>query len=288
MIAVIGATGQTGSATVKELIALGESPLCIVRNADKARSVLGVHANTAVAEITDKPALTKALAGIKRLFMVTGHNPQSGEQQIGILEAAEAAGVEFVVKVSGGRDIVGPNAESVVGRGHHAVEERMKRGKFAWCVLSPGLFMQNMLGQAASIKGDSKIVQPYAKDFPLAFVDVRDTAAVGARVLRDPKKHAGKVYTFTGPATNFENFAKDFSAVLGKPVTYVGVTIEQSEAAMKARNMPDWLVAHLVAIARAGNKGAFSKENTQTVRDIVGRAPYTTRQFVEAYKGAFV
>ena len=37
----------------------------------------------------------------------------------------------------------------------------------------------------------------------------------------------------------------------------------------------------------AGNKGAFSKENTQPIRDIVGRAPYTTRQFVEAYKSAF-
>ena len=288
MIAVIGATGQTGSATVKELIALGEDPLCIVRNADKARSVLGAHARVTVAEITDRPALTKSLAGIKRLFIVTGHNPQSGEQQIGILEAAEAAGVEFVVKVSGGRDIVGPDAESLVGRGHHAVEERMKRGKFSWCILSPGLFMQNMLGQAASIKGDGKIVQPYAANFPLAFVDVRDTGAVGARVLRDPARHSGKVYTFTGPVTTFENFAQDFTAVLGKPVSYVGVTVEQAEAAMKARNMPDWLVAHLVAIARAGNRGAFSKENTQTIRDIVGRAPFTTRQFVETHKGAFL
>jgi uncharacterized protein YbjT (DUF2867 family) len=288
MIAVIGATGHTGSATVKELRALGEDPLSIVRNVDKANTVLGAEARTAVAEITDRPALTKALAGVKRLFIVTGHNPQSGEQQIGILEAAEAAGVEFVVKVSGGRFIVGPDVESVVGRGHHAVEERMKRGKFAWCILSPGLFMQNMLGQAASIKADGKIVQPYPKDFPMAFVDVRDTGAVGARVLRDPSGHAGKVYTFTGPLTSFEAFARDFTEVLGKPVAYVGVTIEQAEAAMKSRNMPDWLVAHLVAIARAGNEGAFSNENTQTIRDIVGRAPYTTRQFVEAYKSAFV
>ena len=287
-IAVIGATGQTGSATVKELVALGANPLCIVRNADKARTVLGANARTAIAEITDRPALSKALAGVESLFIVTGHNPQSGEHQIGILEAAEAAGVGFVVKVSGGRDIVGPDVESIVGRGHHAVEERMKRGKFDWCILSPGLFMQNMLGQAASIKGDGKIVQPYAKDFPMAFVDVRDTGAVAARVLQDPGKHAGKVYSFTGPATTFGNFAADFTAVLGKPVAYVGVTIEQAEAAMKARNMPDWLVAHLVAIARAGNKGAFSKENTQAVREIVGRAPLTTRQFVEAYKGAFV
>jgi uncharacterized protein YbjT (DUF2867 family) len=288
MIAVIGATGHTGSATVKELRNLGDDPLCIVRNADKARTVLGADARTAIAEITDKPALAKALQGVKHLFVVTGHNPQSGEQQIGILEAAKEAGVEFVVKVSGGRDIVGADAESVVGRGHHAVEEALRRGGFDWCILSPGLFMQNMLGQAASIKADGKIVQPYPGDLPMAFVDVRDTGAVGARILRDPAKHAGKIYSFTGAVTTFEAFAKDFTAVLGKPVAYVGVTIEQAEAAMRSRNMPDWLVAHLAAIARAGNKGAFSKENTQPIRDIVGRAPLTTRQFVEAYKGDFV
>ena len=69
MIAVIGATGNTGSATVRNL------------------------------------------------FVVTGHNPQSGEQQINILEAAKAAGVQFFVKVSGGRDIVGPEVGSLVGRG---------------------------------------------------------------------------------------------------------------------------------------------------------------------------
>jgi hypothetical protein len=56
---------------------------------------------------------------------------------------------------------------------------------------------------------------------------------------------------------------------------------------MKSRNMPDWLVAHLVSIARAGGKGAFSHENTQPIRDIVGRAPITTKQFAQDFKGAF-
>jgi NAD(P)H dehydrogenase (quinone) len=287
MIAVIGATGNTGSATVKELVSLGEDPLCIVRNVDKANKVLGANAKTAVAEITDRPALEKALRGIKSLFVVTGHNPQSGDQQINILEAAKEAGVEFFVKVSGGRDIVAPDSASVVGRGHYAVEEAMKESGLSWCILSPGLFMQNMFMQAESIKSEGKIVQPYPKDFPLAFVDVRDTGAIAARVLRDPSTHSGKVYSFTGLATNFEAFARDFSAVLGKPVNYVGVTIEQTEAAMKSRNMPDWLVEHLVAVAHLGAEGAFSTENTQPIRDIVGRAPLTTRQFVEAYQSVF-
>ena len=287
MIAVIGATGHTGSATVKELMALGEDPLCIVRNSDKAKTVLGPDARIAVVEITDRPGLEKALAGVERVFVVTGHSPESGDQQINILEAAKAAGVDFFVKVSGGKDVVGPDAESVVGRGHYAVEEAMKRSGLAWCVLRPGLFMQNMLAQAASIKNEGRIVQPYPKDFPIAFIDVRDTGAVGARILRDPSAHAGKVHSFTGAATDFETFARDFSEVLGKPVAYVGVSVEQLEAVMRSRNMPDWLVGHLVAIANAGNAGSFSKENTQLIQDLVGRAPLTTRQFVEAYKAAF-
>ena len=132
------------------------------------------------------------------------------------------------------------------------------------------------------------MVTAYPKDVPIAFIDVRDTGALGARVLRDPAKHAGKIYDFTGVTTNYEEFAKVFSEVLGRPVVYVAASLEAAAQAMKARNMPDWLVDHLTAMARAGGKGAFSKENTQPIRDIVGRAPITTRQFVQDYKAAFV
>ena len=63
-IVVIGATGNTGRAVVKELRALGQNPVCVVRNADKAREVLGVDAKTAVSELTDRQTLEKALAYI--------------------------------------------------------------------------------------------------------------------------------------------------------------------------------------------------------------------------------
>jgi hypothetical protein len=35
---------------------------------------------------------------------------------------------------------------------------------------------------------------------PLAFIVVRDTGAVGARILIDPRPHVGKTYEFTGRA----------------------------------------------------------------------------------------
>jgi uncharacterized protein YbjT (DUF2867 family) len=287
MYAVVGATGSTGRAVVKELEALGERPLSIVRNPSKAKEVLGADAKVAVAELDDRAGLAKALAGVKRVFIVTGHNPSSAAQQINVIEAAKTAGAEYVVKVSGGRAVTGPNVESVNGRAHFEIEEHLKTCGLQWCILSPGLFMQNMLGQAANIK-QGKIAQPWPKDVPVALIDVRDTGALGARVLREPGKHAGRIYSFTGPSTTYGEFANVIAETLRKPITYTALSLEQAEQGLKARGMPDWLVAHLLAMARAGAAGAFSNENMQPIRDIVGREPITIRQFVQDYRNAFV
>lgn len=71
MYAVVGA--NSGRAVVKELEGLGEKPVAIVRNADKAREVLGSSAKIAIAELDDRIGMTKALAGANRVFIVTGH-----------------------------------------------------------------------------------------------------------------------------------------------------------------------------------------------------------------------
>ena len=287
MIAVVGATGNTGRAVVNELKQLGQNPVCVVRNAEKAREVLGPDAKAAVAELTDRAALEKALQGVQSVFVVTGHNPGMVEQQNNVLDAAMKAGAKYLVRVSGGRAVVGPDSESVIGRSHYAIEGRLRDSGIGWVLLRPGLFMQNVFTQAAAIKNDNKMVLPFPKDLPVALIDVRDTGAVGARILIDPAPHAGKTYEFTGKLTNYGEFADVFSQVLGRAITYVGVTPEQAEQAMKSRGMPDWLVQHLVTIAKLGAKGAFSNESTGPIREIAKREPITTRQFVEDYKTMF-
>jgi uncharacterized protein YbjT (DUF2867 family) len=287
MIAVVGATGNTGRAVVNELKRLGQNPVCVVRNPEKAREVLGPDAKTAVAELTDRAALEKALQGVQSVFVVTGHNPGMVEQQNNVLDAAMKAGAKYLVRVSGGRAVVVPDSESVIGRSHYAIEERLRDSGIGWVILRPGLFMQNVFTQAAAIKNDSKMVLPFPKNLPVALTDVRDTGAIGARILIDPTSHAGKTYEFTGKLTNYGEFADVLSQVLGRTITYVGVTPEQAEQAMKSRGMPDWLVQHLFTIAKLGAKGAFSNESTGPIREIAKREPITTRRFVEDYKTMF-
>src|SRR5580692_8038267 len=132
-IAVVGATGNTGRAVFKELKALGQNPVAVVRNADKA-------------------ALEKALAGVESVFVVTGHNPGMVEQQNNVLDAAIKAGAKYLVRVSGGAAVAFPGTPSVVGQGHLAIEKRLKDSGIEWVILKPGLFMQNTFGQAAGIK----------------------------------------------------------------------------------------------------------------------------------------
>jgi uncharacterized protein YbjT (DUF2867 family) len=287
MIAVVGATGNTGRAVVKELKQLGHDPICIVRNADKAREVLGPQARTAVAELTDRAALGEALKAVTSVFVVTGHNPQMTEQQNNVLDAAVAAGAQYLVRVSGARALVAPDSQSVIGRGHDAIEKKLQDSGVKWVILRPGYFMQNTLAQSALVKNDGKLVQPFAADFPLAFVDVRDTGAVAARILVDPAPHAGKTYEFTGAQTTYGEFAEVFSKLLGRRIAYVAITPEQNEQAMKARGMPDWLIAHVRTITGIALAGGLSTAKTGPIQDLVNRAPRTTQQFVEDHKAAF-
>lgn len=286
-IVVIGATGNTGRAVVKELKALGQDPIAVVRNPDKAREVLGADVKTAVADLADKAALEKALKGADAVFLTTAVNPQLGEQNTNAIDAALAAGVKTLVRLSAGRAVVGPDSLAPAGRTHYAIDQRLRGLAIGWVILRPGLFMQNVLGQAAAIKTDSKIVMPYKPDFRLALIDVRDTGAVAARILIDPKPHLGKEYEFTGAMTSFGEVADVFSEVLGRKITYVGVTPEQAAEAMKARGLPDWLVAHALAVGRIGNAGGFSTVDTRVIQQIVKRDPITLKKFVTDHKALF-
>src|ERR1700735_2571379 len=116
MIAVVGATGNTGRAVVKELKQLGHAPICVVRNADKASEVLGDDAKIVVAELTDRAALAKADKGVTSFFVITGHNPNMVEQQNNVLYAVLEAGEEYLVRVSGSRFFILPDSAFVLGR----------------------------------------------------------------------------------------------------------------------------------------------------------------------------
>ena len=123
--------------------------------------------------------------------------------------------------------------------------------------------MQNFAGNMKP--QDGKIAMALA-DAKVAYIDVRDIAAVVAITLSD-EGHVGKIYTLTGPEA---------------------ITMTQvAEAITKASGKtPEWAVqaiTELQAFWRAGN-GTIP---TTDVKDVAGCEPMTFEKFAQDYAGKF-
>lgn len=273
MIGLIGATGTTGAALVKALQAKGAAFRCLVRDPAAAAGKLGADVEMVQADLADAASIEAGLAGCDKLFLLSGHSPVMAEQQINALNAAKAAGVKHIVKLSGGGFIVREDSPGMIGRAHWEVEQAIKSSGLDWTMLRPGFFMQNFLNMAQAVTGMGKVMMPVPADVKIAMIDTRDTADVAAGVLTSDG-HAGKEYPLAGLELTPADATAAIAAAAGREVAFVQVPMEGAVAAMKDRGMPDWLVDHqalMMGIAASGDM-----VGTNDLIDTIGGHPART------------
>ncbi|MCZ6603660.1 MAG: NAD(P)H-binding protein, partial [Alphaproteobacteria bacterium] len=225
MIVIFGATGNIGSALVKELKAKGAAFRCAVRDPEAAHGKLGDGVELVQADLSDRASVDAAVAGADKVFLVCGHSPALSDLEGNAIEAAKAAGVKLFVKCSGSTAGITPDAESVVGRAHYAGEQALKASGMDYVILQPNLFFQTLLAQAPMIASDSKMALPLATDAPLSMIDTRDIGAVAAEILTGDG-HAGQTYYLSGAASNLEAFAAELTKQLGRDIAVMTPPLE--------------------------------------------------------------
>ena len=118
-------------------------------------------------------------------------------------------------------------------------------------------------------------------------IDARDVAAVAAEIAVSPALHAGKTYWPTGPeAITFADAAVVISKLLGRPITFQPLTVEEQTQAMIDIGLPESLAAmnaQAVALFAEGD----SDYVTDDVPSILGRPARTFEQFATDYAAAF-
>ncbi|MDV5143774.1 NAD(P)H-binding protein [Streptomyces sp. SBC-4] len=225
MILVTGATGNIGSALVKELRACGAGPLrALSRNAAQAAFPEGVEA--VEGDFAEPASLKRALEGVRSLFLVSRVGSDAD-----ILEAARQAGVAHVVLVSSitvqTHPHLGPAAENA------AVEQLLRDSGMAWTILRPTQFASNARMWAASIRGHETVRAPYAET-ALPTIHPADIASVARVALTEPG-HQGRVYALTGPEpVSARQQAEAIAAALGREVPFAEISREEAHAHMAA------------------------------------------------------
>ena len=285
MIGVIGGTGNTGRAVVKALKEKGSEFRCLVRDPEAAKKLFGEVVELEYGDVSDHSSVEKGLEGCEILFLLTGHSPALAEQEIGTIQAAKRAGVNYIVKLSGGDAVATEDCPSLIGRSHWQIEQALKESGLEWTILRPGFFMQNLINTAGMVKGQSKVMMPISSTVKIAMIDVNDTGDVAAEVLTKPG-HESMTYFLSGHAYTLEDFTSILSNELGSDIPYLEIPLEAAVKAMKERDMPDWLIDHQSALMGIVNSGIAGTTNDH-IANLSGHAPSTLEQFVKNHIDLF-
>ena len=277
---VIGGTGNTGQAAIAALAERGASVRALVR--DPGRLV--GDAATAVAGDLDSPAsLERALSGVRAVYLAAPVHEQAVARFERVFEAARAAGVEHVVKLSA--QGAAATAPAAILRQHAAADRLLADSGLGHTLLRPNAFFQNLLPQAPVIASAGAFYLP-AADARLALIDARDVGEAAASILLDGG-HDGATYTLTGPESlDYAEVAATLTGVTGRAITYTPVPADASEQALRDAGLPPWDARAIAEIQAAFASGDWATP-TGDLERLLGRAPTRFEAFAREYSGLF-
>jgi uncharacterized protein YbjT (DUF2867 family) len=284
-VLITGASGAVSGALIDALEGSELKLRALVRDPAKASRLSARGIEVVRGDLDEAESLKAAFDGVDALWLLTAVGPRAPENSMNALWAARQAGVKRVVRMSA----IGAahDAPTRNGRLHALSDAEVQASGLSWTILRPHFFMQNVLGSAASIAAQGAFYWAMGEG-KLGMVDVRDIGEMAARILQgDAATHHGKVYTPTGPdSVSFAEVARELSAVLGRDVSYVPVSLDAAREAMLGMGMPAWVVGMMLEYSRAYASG-WGDFTTRHVEDITGKKPRPFATFARDFEAAF-
>ncbi|HLM72809.1 MAG TPA: SDR family NAD(P)-dependent oxidoreductase, partial [Polyangiaceae bacterium] len=147
-IVITGATGTIGQEVARALLEAKEDVRILARDPSKVSELQRLGAEVVAGDLDDQASLERALQGAERLFLLTGFVESCVPQVRNAVEAAKAAGVRFILRMSAaGAD---PNSQFSLAKHHGESEDLVKGSGLAWAVIRPNFFMDNLLNYAGA------------------------------------------------------------------------------------------------------------------------------------------
>ena len=247
----MGASGKTGRALTRALVARGFSVRAAVRSPDSAQTVYAAGATElAVLDLASGAGLGAALEDVWAVYHLAPNvHPDEVGMATRVTAAAAATGVQRLLFHS----VLHPDDASLP---HHlrkaTAEEAVRSGGVPWTILRPAAYHQNLV--PAALAGEISV--PYSLDAPFTNVDLGDVAAAAATVLHEPG-HEGGVYDLAGPEQlTVREMAAQATAVLGHPVEARETSRQVWEAQVGA-GLPDGARGDLLAMFDAYDRAGL-------------------------------
>jgi len=242
-VAVIGATGQQGGATVEMLLRAGATVRAAVRDPKASKAVALAERGVELAQVDlgSQDSVRALFDGAAAAFaMTTMTGPGGTDEEVAngrvIAHAAELARVPSVVYSSVG------GADRDSGVPHFESKRRVEQFLLDSVPVSfvrPTWFMENLPSKIDRTDGATRLVLPLAPDVSLQMVSVRTIGAVAAAFLLSPPHH-GSAVEIAGDDLTGEQIAERIAERLSAPTPFVHQPIDDVEDSDQAA-MWHWL-----------------------------------------------
>lgn len=278
LIAVTGASGKLGGATIKYLLERevpGGDIVAVARDPAKLK-VRGVVVRRG--DYADARALESAFKGVEKLLFIS--SPVISEERTlqhrNVVNAARAAGIRHIVYTS----IVKPAADAIFAAtpGHFETEAMVRESGIPHTIFRNNLYMDLIPLMFGDAIASGKIIHN-ANAGRIGFVARQDIAAALAAVLTS-RNHRGKVYDISAPSPYSLG---DVAAALGKAsrraVTYQPVRSDEFRKTLEVKGVPARIIDLSVALGDAVRAGEFDVAATDLGR-LMGRPAETLESFL--------
>ncbi|WJK41289.1 SDR family oxidoreductase [Solwaraspora sp. WMMA2056] len=285
MITVTGASGHLGRLVVTDLLDRGVPAgeiVAVVRDPAKAADLAARGVQVRVGDYDRPETLGPALAGTRRLLLVSGSEVgKRVPQHRNVIDAATSAGVELIVYTS----ILRADTSSVpLAAEHLATEELVRASGLPFVLLRNGWYLENYTEAALPQALATGSVFGSAGDGRVAAATRADFAAAAAAVLTDPAAAdpAGVVYELGGdhPFTLAE-LAAEISQASGRPVDYQDLPEDVYAKALTDAGVPAEFAAVLAASDVGISQGDLTTDSGD-LRRLIGRPTTTLASAVRA------
>ncbi len=223
-VAVTAASGQLGSAIVRQLInEIGvENVVGIARTPQKSEFT---NIEIRKGDYNSREDFNAALSGINAVLIVSGMDqPQNRIQQHrNIIEAAKANKVNKIVYTS----ILGDeknNAFSPIVASNRQTEEDVKQSGLNWVIGRNGIYIEPDLEYIDNYVASGEIYN-CAGDGKCAYTSRSELAFAYAKMLLE-EKHNGETYSLAGEPITQETLAELINKTFGTTLVYRAATVE--------------------------------------------------------------
>ena len=279
-ILVTGATGRLGQLVTRRLVELNQPVRILTRRPDVARALFGTSVEIAAGDFADNASLHAALAGTRKLFLLSPISERLAEQQIAAAGAATIEGGARIVKISGSDWTIDPPGTSISGDAHAAVEWHLRGLDIEHVSIRPNAWMQVALLNTIRQASRGQSLNARHGTAKVGYIDARDIADVAVHQLLAPQV-ADKPLIITGAeAVSICDVAAILTRVLHRPIGVAenaGVVTQLSGGGFEDR-----AVAQFGSLIAAGRAAPV----TRVLPELLGREPRTVEAFIREHFAA--